>query len=101
MWAWLAQNEPKLVNVSPNGVLDRLAMAKRHWRQANWRWLAVALLIAGTADLLPVPAGAQFFYFGQQGPSRPPPPPPPRGFFNFPFFRAPGPGFYQERPPPQ
>ena len=77
-------------------------MAKRRWRQANWRWLAIALLIAGTVDLLPVPAGAQFFYFGQQGPSRPPQPPPPRGFFNFPFFRAPGPGpFYQERPPPQ
>jgi len=74
-------------------------MAKRHWQRANWRWLAIALVVAGLADLVPAPAGAQFFGFGQQRPSRPPPPP--RGFFSFPFFGGPGPGPFFERPPPQ
>lgn len=75
-------------------------MAQRNWRQAKVRWLAIVLLIAGAAALLPAPAGAQFFIFG--GPQRPSrPPPPQRGLFNFPFFGGPGSGPFYQQPAPQ
>jgi hypothetical protein len=76
-------------------------MAKQNWRQARVRWLAIALVIAGAAALLPAPAGAQFFIFG--GPQRPsrPPPPQQRGMFNFPFFGGPGSGPFYQQPAPQ
>jgi hypothetical protein len=58
----------------------------------------MALAIAATAAVLPVPAGAQFFGYRYDNGYGPPPPPPPqqRGFFTFPFFNSPPP---QQRAP--
>jgi hypothetical protein len=84
-----------LVNRRGDNALDKSFMAKRNWRRVKERWLAVALLAA--AAVLPVPAGAQFFY----GPGSSHPQPQQRGFFSFPFFGGPGSNpFYQSQPQP-